>query len=190
LFTKFYADRSKSEEMATVFRNSIWRRPPSRISVVAHFGRHRCILSFNHNICTKFDTDWSNSKEIATVFLNSRCRCPPSWIPVVGHVDVIDVILPQIATFPLILTLLLEYVKKWQQFFQNSIWRRSPSLISVFGCIYQFCFKRSIIFQYYITFYTLVGQQVRQLPMHGRGNYERTSELKWDKNTINNLSVS
>ena len=68
-----------SKEMATVFQNSRWRRPPSLILVNMHFWSDSCVLCQSLNISTKFSEDRSNSKEMATHFRNSRWWRPPSW---------------------------------------------------------------------------------------------------------------
>jgi len=80
VFKNFGDDRSSSKEIAAVFRNPRWRRPPSWIMVTYIFRRHWCVLNQSSNIPTKFGDNWSNSNEMATVFLNSRWRSPPCWI--------------------------------------------------------------------------------------------------------------
>jgi len=77
VFTNFVDDRSNSKEMATVYRNSRWRRPPSWILPNIHFRRHRCVLKQTSNIPFKYDVDLSLSNEMATVIRNQR---PPAWI--------------------------------------------------------------------------------------------------------------
>ena len=77
--TKFGEDRSNSNEMATDFRNSRWRPPPSWIFVNMHFWCNSCVLCQILNIPIKFGDDWFNSNEMATDFRNSRWRRPPSW---------------------------------------------------------------------------------------------------------------
>ena len=71
--------------MATDFRNSRWRRPPSWILVSMQIQCNICVLCRILNILTKFGDDWSKSKEMATDFRNSRWRPPPSWISVNMH---------------------------------------------------------------------------------------------------------
>ena len=77
--TEFGEDRSNSNEMATDFRNSRWRPPPSWIFVNMHFWCNSCVLCQILNIPIKFGDDWFNSNEMATNFRNSRWRRPPSW---------------------------------------------------------------------------------------------------------------
>ena len=75
---QFGARWFNSEEMATYFRNSRWRQPPSWILVNVHFWYGSCVLWQILNISTNLGEDWSNSKEMATPFRNSKWRRTPS----------------------------------------------------------------------------------------------------------------
>ena len=66
-------------KMATFFRNSIWRQPPSlNLILVLISDSTSCIQHRIYNIPTKFGENRSNSKGMAKVFRNSRWRQPPS----------------------------------------------------------------------------------------------------------------
>ena len=77
--TKFSAHWPNFEEMATPFRNSRWRRPPSCILVNMPFWYDSCVLCQILNLPTKLCRYWSNSKDMATDCRHSRWRRPPSW---------------------------------------------------------------------------------------------------------------
>jgi len=72
--TKFDDDRSISNEVATVFRNPRWRRPPSWIFPNMHFRRHWYVPNRNPNVSTNFGDDRSNTKEMTAAFQNPRWR--------------------------------------------------------------------------------------------------------------------
>ena len=113
--------------MATDFRNSGWRRPPSWIPVSMQIRCNICVLCQILNIPTKFGDDWSKSKDIATDFRNSRWRRPPTWISVNMHLWCNSYVLCQI------LNIRTKFGEDWSESKEmatdsrNSRWRRQPS---------------------------------------------------------------
>ena len=124
--TKFGEDRSNSNEMATDFRNSRWRPPPSWIAINMHFWCNSCVLCQILNIRIKFGEVRSTCKEMATNFRNSRWRPPPSWIFVNMHFWCNICVLCQILNIP------IKFGDDWFNInematdFRNSWWRRRP----------------------------------------------------------------
>ena len=113
--------------MATDFRNSRWRRPPSRIPVGMEIQCNICVFCHILNILAKFGDDWSKSEEMATDFRNSRWRPPPSWIAANMHFKSTNNVLCQI------LNILTKFGEDWSDSEEmatdsrNSRWRRQPS---------------------------------------------------------------
>ena len=97
--TKFGEDGSNSKEMATHFRNSRWRRPPSWTLANMRFRFDSCILCQILNIRIEFGEDWSYSKEIATQFWNSKWRRTQCWILVIMHFYIYRFISSYLYTF-------------------------------------------------------------------------------------------
>ena len=118
--TKIDEEWSNGEKMATVFRNSRCRQPPSWLWLLCYFWHIICVVHRIRNIPIKFGEDWSNIEELtATVFLNWRWRQPSSWILVkVLLCDMTYAFYIAIAIFPLYLVRIDQIVKKWQRFFE------------------------------------------------------------------------
>jgi len=76
--TKVDDYQSITNEVATVFQNQRWRRPPPYIFPIVHFRRHRYVPNRSPNVWTNFGDDQSNTKETAAAFRNPRLRRPPS----------------------------------------------------------------------------------------------------------------
>ena len=116
--TEFGDDRSNSNEMATDFRNSRWRRPPPWFLLNVRFGYDIRVWGHVFNISIEFSDDWSTSKEVATDFRNSRWQRPPSLVLVKCIFNVTVAFYVGLSSVPPNLVRIGAIVKKWQPIFE------------------------------------------------------------------------